>query len=1029
MRNRARNKILAFALAAAMMLGMFTAAPSMTAYAAGPIDIQEGLPSINVNTASATVIGFAGHEWVVIGDENDGVKTGESDSVTLLLKNSDAGGGYGAAYFKQDPPRSNEYSGSDLKVEMESKVPLSSSKEYSLINPRDLGGGSGNFSYTGAGSITGIVTAADVAAGAGANVYTGNYVRINSDVTFDWYTYHTQRTAGIIGDAAYTGTYHPDRVAGSNVTGAKFWPLSLEEASLVAPALRTYSGAWWLRSPGYGNNFAAYVYDSGLVSGNGVNVSYDYWLRPAFILDLSSVIFTSAAAGGKSDATAGSGLVEAESPTGAVKLTVEDNTNLSLTGVTPQSVSGRTITFGYAGATAGKTLSAIVKDSSGEVKYYGQLADGINASGSASVTVPDDVTAADELLIFVEEINAPYYTDYACTPIALSFSEQAPPTGLTGVDCSTAADNDGKITGTTTAMEYSDDNGATWTTCADTEITDLAPGSHLVRYAGKVDSGTACLASDSVPVTVSSFTNNAPNAKSGEETQTGSATPASGDNTTAAVPYTADVSDWFEDADGDILAYDVVSTTASGTVNLAAVTGALTYTPAAMDASSDITIIVKANDGTADSTGNVTITISVGAIPPDATVNTPPSFTQHPGAQNITEGQNAVFMVSDSGNPVPLYQWQEKSGSGWADIGDGGVYSGATDAALTLTSVPLSMDGYQYRCVASNGKLPDAESNPALLSVSAAGTPAQPGVSTNSISIDLRYTNTASFNVSLGMSGGSPVADKAEISVNNSAIARVSPNEVTADDDITVTAYRTGNTTITVDYFSNDVPVATQSTVAVHVTDTTPSTPTPGRDRDSDSGGGSSVQDTIRSTIPSTLVVDAAKAKAALAEREKSGAGKARIRHNGEIKILAEAWPVFGNIPVDFDTLDENAVAVRVTVREPGKMTGEKLLSGYVKGSIVDSRKAFFEKWFKNKVRVIHLDQQGDFGQPVKIAAKLDLTGMDASKLYFYSYDKKTNTYRRIEKPAYWIDKNGYLHFTTEYAGDIVVSEGPLERK
>jgi len=29
----------------------------------------------------------------------------------------------------------------------------------------------------------------------------------------------------------------------------------------------------------------------------------------------------------------------------------------------------------------------------------------------------------------------------------------------------------------------------------------------------------------------------------------------------------------------------------------------------------------------------------------------------------------------------------------------------------------------------------------------------------------------------------------------------------------------------------------------------------------------------------------------------------------------------------------------------------------------------------------------------------------------------------------YWIDKNGYLHFTTELAGDIVVSEGTLERK
>ena len=65
----------------------------------------------------------------------------------------------------------------------------------------------------------------------------------------------------------------------------------------------------------------------------------------------------------------------------------------------------------------------------------------------------------------------------------------------------------------------------------------------------------------------------------------------------------------------------------------------------------------------------------------------------------------------------------------------------------------------------------------------------------------------------------------------------------------------------------------------------------------------------------------------------------------------------------------------------------------------------------------------------VEIAAKLDLTGMGTSNLYFYSYNSKANTYRRIEKPTCWIDKNGYLHFTTEMAGDIIISKGPLDRK
>ena len=55
--------------------------------------------------------------------------------------------------------------------------------------------------------------------------------------------------------------------------------------------------------------------------------------------------------------------------------------------------------------------------------------------------------------------------------------------------------------------------------------------------------------------------------------------------------------------------------------------------------------------------------------------------------------------------------------------------------------------------------------------------------------------------------------------------------------------------------------------------------------------------------------------------------------------------------------------------------------------------------------------------------------GRHADKLFFYSYDKKTNTYRRIEKPAYWIEKNGYMHFETELAGDIIITERPPERK
>ena len=63
---------------------------------------------------------------------------------------------------------------------------------------------------------------------------------------------------------------------------------------------------WWLRSPGIDDDVAAYVNDNGGVRSFGPNVDFVITaVRPAFNLDLTSVLFTSAAAGGKSSAVDG----------------------------------------------------------------------------------------------------------------------------------------------------------------------------------------------------------------------------------------------------------------------------------------------------------------------------------------------------------------------------------------------------------------------------------------------------------------------------------------------------------------------------------------------------------------------------------------------------------------------------------------------------------------------------------------------------------------------------------------------------
>ncbi|MDL2232584.1 InlB B-repeat-containing protein [Ruminococcaceae bacterium OttesenSCG-928-L11] len=167
----------------------------------------------------------------------------------------------------------------------------------------------------------------------------------------------------------------------------------------------------------------------------------------------------------------------------------------------------------------------------------------------------------------------------------------------------------------------------------------------------------------------------------------------------------------------------------------------------------------------------------------------------------------------------------------------------------------------------------------------------------------------------------------------------------------------------------------------------------------------------------------------AIAASAKDNSAYVQLQGTGTYGVNADQWSLFGTAPLRADSVSDGVIQMRLTLPEPGKMTTSALLTGAVKGAAVASVKNFFEKWYTNKLQVLHLDQSGSFQQGVQIAAKLDLTGMDISKLVFYSYDKATNTYKPIGASNYRIDANGYLHFTTALGGDIVISEGPLAKK
>lgn len=67
-----------------------------------------------------------------------------------------------------------------------------------------------------------------------------------------------------------------------------------------------------------------------------------------------------------------------------------------------------------------------------------------------------------------------------------------------------------------------------------------------------------------------------------------------------------------------------------------------------------------------------------------------------PASATIGSGGNVTFSVPGLGSN---YQWQEDFGGGWANLSNGGIYSGVTTETLTLTNVPFTLNNASYRCI------------------------------------------------------------------------------------------------------------------------------------------------------------------------------------------------------------------------------------------------------------------------------------------------------------------------------------------
>ena len=216
-----------------------------------------------------------------------------------------------------------------------------------------------------------------------------------------------------------------DCVSEKEVKDALMWPLSTKEALTVDRNIRMINPEqpkeiydyWWLRSPGYENQ-AAYVDHNGYVQAQGHDVTLALRVRPAFNINLSSVIFTSPIPGSPNE----------------YKLTVPDD-KICVEMKGRFILSGNTVTVPYELTGEHKDnvdrVSVVITDGKYSVDsgWDDKASDGAGdhievLGGDDSFTIPEEYRKTTlgtdyHVYIIAEDINEGKKTDYAGIPLEL----------------------------------------------------------------------------------------------------------------------------------------------------------------------------------------------------------------------------------------------------------------------------------------------------------------------------------------------------------------------------------------------------------------------------------------------------------------------------------------------------------------------------------------------------------------------------------------------------------------------------------
>jgi len=102
----------------------------------------------------------------------------------------------------------------------------------------------------------------------------------------------------------------------------------------------------------------------------------------------------------------------------------------------------------------------------------------------------------------------------------------------------------------------------------------------------------------------------------------------------------------------------------------------------------------------------------------NVTIHQPPVINTQPDNKTVLVNQSTTFSVNAAGTNL-TYKWllSTNGGNTWIQVNNGGLYSEATTANLKLTGIPLSFNGYLYKCEISGTCSPPAISSNALLTV------------------------------------------------------------------------------------------------------------------------------------------------------------------------------------------------------------------------------------------------------------------------------------------------------------------------